>query len=79
MKENINTRLNELRGQMKAAGISAVIVPQADPHMSEYLSPHWQARRMLSGFTGSAGDLVVTLDAALLDRLTLLPSGSRPT
>ena len=66
MKENINTRLNELRGQMKAAGISAVIVPQADPHMSEYLSPHWQARRMLSGFTGSAGDLVVTLDAALL-------------
>ncbi len=66
MKENINTRLNELRGQMKAAGISAVIVPQADPHMSEYLSPHWQARRMLSGFTGSAGDLIVTLDAALL-------------
>ncbi len=66
MKANINTRLSELREQMKKAGVSAVIVPQADPHMSEYLSNHWQARRMLSGFTGSAGDLVVTLDTALL-------------
>ena len=66
MKENIKSRLAELRAQMKTQGISAVIVPQADPHMSEYLSSHWQARRMLSGFTGSAGDLVVTLDAALL-------------
>lgn len=66
MKTNINTRLGALREQMKKAGISAVIVPQADPHMSEYLSDHWQAHRMLSGFTGSAGDLVVTLDTALL-------------
>lgn len=66
MKENIKARLTELRAQMKQNGISAVIIPQADPHMSEYLSSHWQARRMLSGFTGSAGDLVVTLDTALL-------------
>ena len=75
MKENIKSRLAELRAQMKTQGISAVIVPQADPHMSEYLSSHWQARRMLSGFTGSAGDLVVTLDAALLwtdSRLSLI-------
>ena len=51
---------------MSNAGFDALIVPQADPHMSEYLAPHWQLRRWLSGFTGSAGDLVVTADKALL-------------
>lgn len=66
MANKIHVRLTHLRQIMKEAGISAVVVPQADPHMSEYLSAHWQARRMLSGFTGSAGDLVVTLDKALL-------------
>ena len=66
MENNTKARLAELRAQMKKAGVSAVIVPQGDPHASEYLSDHWQARRMLSGFTGSAGDLVVTLDNALL-------------
>ncbi|MDE6300091.1 MAG: aminopeptidase P family protein [Muribaculaceae bacterium] len=66
MNTTINERIDALRRQMKAAGIAATIIPQADPHMSEYLSNHWQARRMLSGFTGSAGDLVVTLDYALL-------------
>ena len=66
MKENINANLQILRSKMKNCGISAVIIPQADPHMSEYLSSHWQVRRLLSGFTGSAGDLVVSLDKALL-------------
>lgn len=66
MKHNVQANLAALREQMKQRGISAAIIPQADPHMSEYLSEHWQARRMLSGFTGSAGDLVVTLDKALL-------------
>lgn len=51
---------------MREAGIAAVVVPQADPHLGEYLAAHWQVRRWLSGFTGSAGDLVVTLDRALL-------------
>lgn len=51
---------------MKGAGIEAVIIPQSDPHLSEYLAAHWQVRRWLSGFTGSAGDLVVTADKALL-------------
>ncbi|MDE6207534.1 MAG: aminopeptidase P family protein [Muribaculaceae bacterium] len=59
-------RLAALRRKMAADGIAAVIVPQADPHLSEYLASHWQVRRWLSGFTGSAGDLVVTAtDAAL--------------
>ena len=44
---------------MKRAGVDAAIIPQADPHMSEYLASHWQARRFLSGFNGSAGTLVV--------------------
>lgn len=51
--------LADLRAQMKIAGVDVAIVPQADPHMSEYLASHWQARRWLSGFNGSAGTLVV--------------------
>lgn len=66
MKRNVQKALTALRAVMQRHGISATIIPQADPHMSEYISDHWQARRMLSGFTGSAGDLVVTLDKAML-------------
>lgn len=66
MNEMIAQRLNSLRREMKTAGISAVIIPQTDPHQSEYLASHWQVRRWLSGFTGSAGSLVVTDNDALL-------------
>ncbi|MDE5811916.1 MAG: aminopeptidase P family protein [Muribaculaceae bacterium] len=66
MKEEIKQRLAALRGAMVDKGIYATILPQTDPHQSEYLAPHWQVRRYLSGFTGSAGDLVVTPDKALL-------------
>ncbi len=66
MKHSIATRLADLRALMERQGIAAAIVPQGDPHMSEYLSDHWQLRRWLSGFTGSAGDLVVTATRALL-------------
>lgn len=66
MKTEIAKRLEALREEMKKAGVDATIIPQADPHMSEYLASHWQARRWLSGFTGSAGDLVVTAENALL-------------
>lgn len=52
-------RLAALRAEMKRRGIDAAIIPQADPHMSEYIASHWQARRWLSGFNGSAGTLVV--------------------
>lgn len=55
-----------LRKKMADAGIAAAIVPQADPHAGEYLASHWQARRFLSGFTGSAGTLVVLADKAFL-------------
>lgn len=66
MNTEIASRLSSLRKEMSNAGVDACIVPQADPHMSEYLASHWQARRWLSGFTGSAGDLVVTAEKAYL-------------
>jgi Xaa-Pro aminopeptidase len=66
MKQNIAERLAALRAELKKDGIAACIIPQKDPHMSEYIADHWQARRWLSGFTGSAGTLVVTDKAALL-------------
>lgn len=45
---------------MDEAGVSAVIIPNADPHQSEYLAEHWQALKWLTGFSGSAGTAVVT-------------------
>ncbi len=66
MKEEIKSRLASLRELMKNQGIAAVIIPQKDAHMSEYLSDFWQVRRYFSSFTGSAGDLVVTADEAYL-------------
>jgi Xaa-Pro aminopeptidase len=56
----IPVRLEALRAAMAREGVAAVVVPTADPHLSEYLPPRWQAREWLSGFTGSAGTLVVT-------------------
>jgi Xaa-Pro aminopeptidase len=56
----IPARLAALRQAMQQHGVAACIVPSADPHLSEYLPDHWQARAWLSGFTGSAGTLVVT-------------------
>lgn len=53
-------RIEALRHIMRAESIDAVIFPQTDPHQSEYIADHWQVRRFLSGFTGSAGSLVVT-------------------
>lgn len=66
MKENIIRRICELRQLMSTRQIDAVIIPQTDPHQSEYLADRWQVRRWLSGFTGSAGNLVVTADKAFL-------------
>lgn len=53
-------RVATLRTLMKEHHIDAVIVPSADPHMSEYLPVYWQTRAWLSGFTGSVGTLVIT-------------------
>lgn len=66
MNTIISGRIDALRKKMDEAGIAAVIIPQTDAHQSEYLAEYWQVRQWLSGFTGSAGSLVVTADKALL-------------
>jgi len=57
-------RIDKVRDALKRHGLAAVLVPSSDPHLSEYLPERWQGRQWLSGFTGSMGTLVVTLDTA---------------
>ncbi len=68
MHNNMNTiirkRLEALRTWMQAEKADAFIIPSTDPHISEYVAPHWQSREWISGFTGSAGTVVVTRDKA---------------
>ncbi|MEK8050225.1 aminopeptidase P family protein [Ideonella sp. DXS22W] len=59
-------RVQRVRDALAAHGAHALLVPSADPHLSEYLPGRWQAREWLSGFTGSMGTLVVTRDEAAL-------------
>ena len=60
----IKSRLAALRQEMKARQLSAFIVPSTDPHSSEYVSEHWETRKWISGFTGSAGTAVIALEDA---------------
>ncbi|MBA4343510.1 MAG: Xaa-Pro aminopeptidase [Methylibium sp.] len=62
----ITLRIERVRDALRAAGAHAALVPSADPHLSEYLPERWQGRQWLSGFTGSMGTLVVTLDRAAI-------------
>ena len=64
MNTIIRKRLEALRAWMQAEKADAFIIPSTDPHMSEYVAPHWQSREWISGFTGSAGTVVVTRDKA---------------
>ncbi|WP_129973794.1 MULTISPECIES: aminopeptidase P family protein [unclassified Pseudomonas] len=57
-------RLAHTRELMRREGIHALLVPSADPHLSEYLPGYWQGRQWLSGFHGSVGTLIVTTDFA---------------
>ena len=57
-------KLSEIRKQMRADDIEAYIIPSADPHISEYLPKHYKCIPFTSGFTGSAGTLVITHDFA---------------
>lgn len=59
-------RLLSLRNQMKEAGVHCVVIPTSDYHNSEYVSDFFMARKYFSGFTGSAGTLVVMPDEAAL-------------
>lgn len=66
MKKQIVDRLDAFRAEMKKQGVAAAIIPQTDAHLGEYIASRWQVRRWLSGFTGSAGTLVITATDALL-------------
>jgi len=63
---NIKERVNKLRNLMSKKGVTAYIIPTADPHQSEYPADRYKSRAWISGFTGSAGTVVITLDKALL-------------
>jgi Xaa-Pro aminopeptidase len=62
--DQIIKRLASLRAAMWKAGVSACIIPGTDPHASEYIAECWKEREWISGFNGSAGTAVVTLDKA---------------
>lgn len=62
----VTEKIEALRHLMQREGISAFITPSTDPHAGEYVPERWKARRWISGFTGSAGTAVVTLDQAAL-------------
>jgi Xaa-Pro aminopeptidase len=63
---NINQRLSDLREVMQREHLAAFIFPSTDPHQSEYVAEHWKGREWISGFDGSAGTAVVTMNAAAL-------------
>lgn len=64
MKTEIRDRVAALRQFMHDHHLSAFIIPSTDPHSGEYVPKHWETRKWLSGFTGSAGTAVITLQQA---------------
>ena len=66
MSNTTRNNLEALRELMRRVKVSAVIIPGTDPHQSEYISDYWKFRDWVSGFTGSNGTAVVTLDDARL-------------
>ncbi|MCP4295672.1 MAG: aminopeptidase P family protein [Proteobacteria bacterium] len=62
--ELTDQKIEKLRKEMRQKKLSAYIVPSTDPHNSEDVADYWQARAWISGFTGSAGTVVVTMEEA---------------
>jgi Xaa-Pro aminopeptidase len=56
----MNPKLNALRKLMKRRKIQAYLIPSSDPHQSEYVPECWKRRQFMTGFTGSAGDALIT-------------------
>lgn len=63
---SVNERIERLREKMRSASIDAYYIPSSDPHQSEYLPANYKTREYISGFTGSAGSVVVTQAEAAL-------------
>ena len=66
MNKTIDQRLQDLREVMRRERLAAFIFPSTDPHQGEYIPDHWKGREFISGFNGSAGTAVVTLESAAL-------------
>jgi Xaa-Pro aminopeptidase len=66
MNETICKRVEALREVMRREGIDAFVFPSTDPHNGEYVPVHWEGRKWISGFDGSAGTAVVTMDDAAI-------------
>lgn len=62
----IGERIKSLRAQMALSGVDAWIITGTDPHQSEYVAPRWRTREFISGFSGSAGTVIITQSEALL-------------
>jgi Xaa-Pro aminopeptidase len=63
---NTNEKIDKIRTLMSKRDIAAIIIPSDDPHQSEYVAGYWEARKWLTGFTGSAGIAVITQEDAIL-------------
>lgn len=59
-----NIKIGQLRDRMKELGIDAYLVPTADFHESEYVGEFFKCRHFLTGFNGTAGTAVITMDKA---------------
>lgn len=64
--KTINEKLSALREVMREEHLAAFIFPSTDPHQGEYIPAHWESRKWISGFDGSAGTAVVTMERAAL-------------
>lgn len=62
----ISQKIASIRKEMKENGLSGYIIPSSDPHLSEYPAAHWKARGWISGFDGSFGTVIITLNEAAL-------------
>jgi Xaa-Pro aminopeptidase len=60
MKSQVPERIADLRQEMAVRRLDALYLSGTDPHMSEYLSDHWQTRKFITGFSGSYGEVVIT-------------------
>lgn len=58
----VNRKIELLRNEMRKRGLDAYVIPSNDPHQSEYVCDYFKSREFISGFTGSAGAVVITMD-----------------
>ena len=68
----INQRITKLRQLMKERGIDLYIIPTSDFHQSEYVGSYFEARHYMSGFSGSAGTLIVRQEEAIYGQTVVI-------